>query len=89
MDESARKKVVEERDGVVALLETIADRLQSLAPSQAWESLLRLAAPLAELRHEAEPLLGPLPEVRRSVRGDDDRNWSTVFFVRRGSGIGA
>ena len=59
-------KVEEERDGVVSLLHTIADRLHALTPFEVRRSLARLASPLALLAHEAEPVIGPLPAIAHS-----------------------
>jgi hypothetical protein len=89
MDELARTKVEEERDGVVALLRTIADRLHSLTPFEARRSLARLASPVALLAHEAEPMIGPLPLVEHSDADPDPPPRATVVFVRRGAALGA
>ena len=89
MDELARTKLEEERDGVVALLRTIADRLHSLSPFEARRSLARLASPVALLAHEAEPVIGPLPAVEHSAADPDPPARTTVVFVRRGAALGA
>jgi hypothetical protein len=89
MDELARTKVEEERDGVVALLRTIADRLHALAPLEARTSLARLASPVALLAHEAEPMIGPLPAVACTDADPDPPPRATVVFVRRGSALSA
>ncbi len=89
MDELARKTVEAERDGVVRLLRTVADRLASLAASEVREPLARLAAPVTTLAHEAEPLLGPLPPPPHRATADGARPWPTVVFVHRGCGLGA
>ena len=89
MDELARTKVEDERDEVVALLRTIADRLHALAPSEARRSLARLASPVALLAHEAEPIVGPLPAVVHMDADPDPPPWHTVVFVRRGLGFDA
>ncbi len=89
MDELARTKVEEERDGVVALLRTIADRLHVLTPFEARRSLARIASPLALLAHEIEPVLGPLPAIEHSDGDPDPPPRTTVVFVRRGASLGA
>ena len=89
MDELARTKVEEERDGVVALLRTIADRLHTLTPLEARRSLARLASPLALLAHEAEPTIGPLPPIEHSDVDPDPPPRTTVVFVRHGAALGA
>jgi hypothetical protein len=89
MDELARTKVEEERDGVVALLHTIADRLHALTPFEARRSLARLASPVALLAHEAEPVVGPLPAVEHSDVDPDPPPRTTVVFVRRGAALDA
>jgi hypothetical protein len=89
MDELARTKLEEERDGVVALLRTIADRLHSLTPFEARRSLARLASPVALLALEAEPMIGPLPAVEHSDADPDSPPRATVVFVRRGAALGA
>jgi hypothetical protein len=88
MDELARTKVEEERDGVVALLRTIADRLHALTAPEARTSLARLASPVALLAHEAEPMIGPLPEVVHTADPDPPPR-ATVVFVRRGAALSA
>ena len=82
MDELARTKVEEERDGVVSLLRTIADRLHTLTPLEARHSLALLA-------HEAEPMIGPLPPIEHSDVDPDPPPRTTVVFVRRGAALGA
>jgi len=89
MDELARMNVEEERDEVVALLRTIADRLHALTPLEARMSLARLASPVALLAHEAEPVMGPLPPVPRWDTDPDPPPRTTVVFVRRGASLSA
>jgi len=89
MDELARTKVEEERDGVVTLLRTIADRLHALAPPDARASLARLASPVALLAHEAEPVIGPLPIIAHGEADPDPPPMPTVVFVRRGAALSA
>jgi hypothetical protein len=89
MDELARTKVEEERDGVVSLLRTIADRLHTLTPWEARRSLARIASPVALLAHEAEPVIGPLPAIAHSDEEPDPPPRTTVVFVRRGASLGA
>ena len=89
MDELARTKVEVERDGVVELLRTIADRLHSLPVFEARRSLARLASPVALLAHEAEPVIGPLPAVEHIDSDPDPQARPTVVFVRRGAALGA
>jgi hypothetical protein len=89
MEELARTKLEEEREGVVALLHTIADRLHSLPLFEARRSLARLASPVALLAHEAEPMIGPLPAVEYSDTDPDPPPRPTVVFVRRGAALGA
>jgi hypothetical protein len=89
MEELARTKLEEEREGVVALLRTIADRLHSLPLFEARRSLARLASPVALLAHEAEPMIGPLPAVEYTDTDPDPPPRPTVVFVRRGAALGA
>src|SRR4029450_1737931 len=89
MDELARTKLEEERDGVVSLLRTIADRLHTLTPFEARRSLARIASPVALLAHEAEPVIGPLPAIAHSDAEPDPPPRTTVEFVRRGASLGA
>lgn len=89
MDELARTKVEEERDEVVALLRTIADRLHALTLPEARMSLSRLASPIALLAHEAEPMMGPLPVVSHEADDPDPPPRTTVVFVRRGAALNA
>jgi hypothetical protein len=89
MEELARTKLEEEREGVVALLRTIADRLHSLPLFEARRSLARLASPVALLAHEAEPMIGPLPAVEYSDADPDPPPRPTVVFVRRGAALNA
>ena len=85
MDELARTKVEEERDGVVALLRTIADRLHALTPSEARRSLARLASAVALLAHEAEPVSVRCRVVAHMDADPDPPPRTTVVFVRRGA----
>lgn len=88
MDELAAKRVEGERDAVVALLRTIADRLEAMAGLDAREPLRRLALPMETLASEAADVLGALPAL--PPPGDDARpDWQTVVFVRRGAGADA
>jgi hypothetical protein len=89
MDESSKAKVEEERDGVVELLRTIADRLHALTAPEARRSLRRLASPIALLAHEAEPMIGPLPELAPVCDVPDPPPVATVVFVRRGAALEA
>lgn len=90
MDQMSRTQVEDERDGVVALLRTIADRLHCLTAIEAHVSLARLASPLALLAREAEPVVGPLPALT-SRDGDPGPppQRPTVVFVRRGAPLEA
>lgn len=88
MDELAATRIEGERDALVELLRTIADRLAMLAGAEAHEPLRRLAAPVETLAHEAARVLGTLPAPVQQC--DHDRpDWATVVFVRRGSGASA
>jgi hypothetical protein len=89
MDELARTKVEDERDEIVALLRTIADRLHALTPPETRVSLERLASSVAMLAQEAEPMIGPLPVVTRVEDDPDPPGRATVVYVRRGSALGA
>jgi hypothetical protein len=89
MDELARTKVEEERDGVVALLRVIADRLYELTPPEAGMSLARLGSAVAQLAREAEPVIGPLPLLVHADADPDPPPRTTVVFVRRGAALDA
>ena len=90
MDHMSRTDVEDERDGIVALLRTIADRLHALNLPEARRSLARLASPLALLAREAEPLIGPLPAPERHNGSDPDPpQRPTVVFVHRGAALEA
>jgi hypothetical protein len=89
MDELARTKVEEERDGVVSLLRTIADRLYELTLPEASTSLARLESAVALLAREAEPMIGPLPLVAHTDADPDPPPRTTVVFVRRGAALNA
>ena len=90
MDEESRNDVEDARDGIVALLRTIADRLHALNTPEARRSVARLASPLALLAREAEHLIGPLPAPERTHTGDPDApQRPTVVFVHRGAALEA
>lgn len=92
MDERSRITVEDERDWVVSLLRTIADRLHGLNPPEARQSLARLSSPLALLAREAEALVGPLPgQWSPEPYGDatPDPPRQTVVFVHRGAALEA
>lgn len=90
MDEASRNTVEDARDGIVALLRTIADRLHALDSPEVHRSLARLAAPLSLLAREAEHLIGPLPAHRCGPADDaDPRERPTVVFVHRGAALEA
>ena len=89
MDELARTKVEEERDGVVSLLRTIADRLYELTLPEASMSLARLESAVTLLAREAEPMIGPLPLVAHTDADPDPPPRATVVFVRRGAALSA
>lgn len=92
MDELSRTQIEEDRDGIVALLRTIADRLHALTAPEARLSLARLASPLALLAHEAEPVIGPigpLPMIGQPNGSTDPPLRTTVVFVHRGTSLGA
>ncbi|MCW5892514.1 MAG: hypothetical protein KIT14_18525 [bacterium] len=90
MDELAARRIEGQRDAAVVLLRTIADRLATLAGSEAREPLHRLAGPLETLAHEAASVLGSLPASAPPDGDDGERpDWATVVFVRRGGGAGA
>lgn len=90
MDELLRTRVEQERDGIVTLLRTIADRLHALTAPEARASLARLAFPVAQLAHEAEPVIGPVGPLPGDPRmdGPDPPLPTTVVFVHRGTSFG-
>lgn len=83
MDDLSAKRVEAERDGIVSLLRTIADRLATLAGREAVESLRQLRHPVTTLVEAAVPVLGPL-ENEPAAQAADPAAWPTVVFVRRG-----
>jgi hypothetical protein len=90
MDEASRNTVEDARDGIVALLRTIADRLHALNTPEAHRSLARLASPLALLAREAEHLVGPLPRHDWGhAEAPEPPQRPTVVFVHRGAALEA
>ncbi len=90
MDERSRITVEAERDGVVSILRTIADRLHALETPAPRHSLVRVASALALLAREAEALVGPLPETRAAGPcPETDPPRQTVVFVHRGAALEA
>lgn len=88
MDDLSAKRLEVELHGAVSLLRAIADRLATLATTEAHEPLRLLRAPLTSLAQAAAPVLGPLPSAGATT-STDRAAWPTVVFVRRGSDLEA
>jgi|GEM_PF-6463076 len=85
MEDLSAKRVEDERDGIVSILRTIADRLATLAGREAHESLRQLRHPVTSLVEAAVSVLGPLPaDLSEGPAAPSGSTWPTVVFVRRG-----